>query len=257
MTTISNQDFGAAYYFNNTVVWNIIERCNVQPAPERGLLKAVAVGTGVVNQPAEGTLPTDSDFSATTTAFTPKLFVSVGNATELALMNEGLPVAVQQGLAEALKAAVEKEIMEDVLAGANDVAGNTDPANPKIHYATDGLTAVEGWLKMGNNQNRALMVMHPDIIQDVFKNVPERFHSSLFNFYDIPSLYSSELVPENVGIIFDPRKVLLVPYQEATITINDKTNPLKPVLVGRSVYGIHVQDPDSIYVFDHNNAPSA
>ena len=269
MTTINHGDFNPAHYFTQVVVHGITERCNIQPAPNRGFLTDVIISTGVVTEPAEGTTPSDSDFSVSTTAIKPKLFVSIGNASELALDEPGLRQGLEQGLTQALKAALEQEIVDTLLATKVVDSTQTAPASQYVNYSTNAITALEKWVLQGNRLDRAFMVVHAGMITDLFKDAPERFHTSLFNYYGVPMLVTGQqetvdgtvtqvgLVPDKIGFLADLSQVTLVPYQEPTITLSGATNPTKPVVTARLAYGINVQNPDSLFVFDNNAAPSA
>ena len=271
MTTIKTQDFDAARYYNETVVHGIVELCNRAPAPPRGTLRNVAIKTGSVSSPAEGTKPSDSDFSATANVVKPKLFASVGNATDIALMQEGLGAGINESLVEGLKAAIEQEIVNDLLA-ANKTAD--DPPVNVINYETDALKALEKWTLKGNLLRRAFLIMHADLIPEVYKDVFERFNPNLFNFLGVPCLFTGKqvitpatdsdpaittdtgLLKENMGMVVDLRQVTLVPYQEPTVTANVVDNPLLHIWAARAAYGIHIQNPDAVYVFNPNSAPA-
>ena len=274
MTTIKAGDFDPARYYHETVIHGIIERCYTAIAPPRGNLRSIAVKTGTVSSPAEGTLPSDSDFSATVNVVKPKLFVSHGNTTELALLHEGLDDTLQQGMVENLKAAIEFEIIK-VLLAANKTAD--DPPVNVINYETDALKALEKWTLKGNLLSRAYLIMHADLIPEVYKDVFERFDPNLFNFLGVPCLFTGKqvtttteaddgtitttttdtgLLKENTGMVVDLRQVTLVPYQEATVTADFTTNPTLIEWTGRAHMGIHIQNPDAVYVFNPNSAPA-
>ena len=138
-----------------------------------------------------------------------------------------------------------------------------------IGYETDARGALEKWLLKGNLLSRAFLVMHPGTMTAQFKDIPERFQTSLFSYFGVPSLYAGKqlvaddgtvtevgLMPAHTGLVADLNQVTLVPYQDAYITENRVENPLMSVFTGRSAYGINIQNPDAVLVFNPNAAPA-
>ena len=233
MTTIHHQEFDATEYFNNVLYHGLLELLRPVDPPERGNLQDAQISTGVVSEPAEGVLPSDSDFAVDVKNVKPRRFVSTGNVTELALLMPGLNAAVNEGITIALKAAVEKEVADELWVANKTFDSEGAETSDGITYSTKLWDAIEKWVENGNLLNRLLIIADTTLIASEHMAAPGRNSPTLFDFYGIPIMYNSDLLGTNFGLLFDPQQVILVPYQTPTITANMITTPTKATFTGR------------------------
>ena len=249
MTTIHHQEFNANNYFNNVLYHGLLERLLPIDPPAQGYLQDSQISTGAVSKPAEGAVITDSDFAVTVEEVAPRLFGSTGNATEMALLMPGLNTAINESLTIALKAAVEKEVADELWVANKTFDSEGTETGDGITYSTKLWDAIEKWVENGNLLNRLLILADTTLIASEHMAAPGRNSPTLFDFYGVPIIYNSDLLGTNFGLLFDPQQVVLVPYQEPTVTAASPTNPTKVVFTGRCAYGIHVRNPNSVYGF--------
>ena len=249
MTTIHHQEFDANAFFNNVLYHGLLELLLPIDPPAQGYVQDALISTGVVSKPAEGAVITDSDFAVTVEEVTPRLFGDTGNATEMALLMPGLNTAINESLTIALKAAVEKEVADELWVANKTFDSEGAETSDGITYSTTLWATIEKWVENGNLLNRLQILADTTLIASQHLAPTGRNNETLFEFYGIPIIYNSDLLGTNFGLLFDPKQVVLVPYQEPTITAASQANPTQVVFTGRCAYGIHVRNPNSVYGF--------